>query len=220
MSSTSKGSSNIVLPAAPYMSTDWLAHFFAGWRASFGKLTQQQAQGIEWILAQQASAAQAPDGYWAQVYPECGIKLDTWQHSYVLATIHHETGARMQPCREAPHSTEQWRRAHLRYYPYYGRGYVQITWKRNYQWARELTGLDCVAQPDLVLDKKVSYLLCVFGMLSGRYGKPLGKYVDKQRGLKMYNAARASVNGKDRAAEIAALARTYETLLTKASKQI
>lgn len=201
--------STLALPQAPYMSADWLEHFFIGWRKSFGKLSAQQVEGLEWLLSQQTR--EGIDSYVK------GVLLDPWQHSYVLATIHHETGQRMQPCREAPTLSEAWRRSKLRYYPYYGRGYVQITWKENYAWASRLTGLDCVAQPDLVLDKRVSYLLCVHGMLSGRYGKPLGSYVDKQAGRKLYNAARQSVNGKDRAAQVAAIAREYEVLLTKAS---
>lgn len=205
-------SSSIALLTASYMSPDWLGSFFAGWRAAFGKLSSTQVQGIEWILEQQTQAG-------LDSYPKTNLLLDLWQHAYVLATIHWETGARMQPCREAHTLSEAWRRSKLRYYPYYGRGYVQITWRANYAWAAELTGLDIVEQPDLVLDKKVSYLLCVFGMLSGQYGKPLGRYVDKQRGLRLYSAARASVNGKDRAAEIAAIAREYEKLLTNAGTQ-
>jgi hypothetical protein len=197
--------------AHDYMSQQWLAHFFAGWRVAFRKLSStQQVEGIEWLLAQQTQAGL--DGY-----PKNNLALDRWQHSYVLATIHWETGTRMQPCREAPNSTEEWRAKHLRYWPYYGRGYVQITHKYNYAYARELTGLDCVEQPDLVLDKRISYMLCVHGMLSGQYGRPLGRYVDKQAGRKQYTAARQSVNGKDKAAEIAAIAREYEKLLTQAS---
>ncbi len=59
--------------------------------------------------------------------------------AYALATACHETAYTMQPVREAFWLSENWRRTHLRYYPFYGRGYVQLTWKANYERAdREL----------------------------------------------------------------------------------
>ena len=56
--------------------------------------------------------------------------------AYALATAFHETNGTMQPVREAyflKGNAEAWRKAHLRYYPWYGRGFVQLTWQRNYQ---------------------------------------------------------------------------------------
>ena len=47
----------------------------------------------------------------------------------VLATVEWETNKTFQPVREAYWLNEDWRRAHLKYYPYYGRGFVQLTWK-------------------------------------------------------------------------------------------
>ena len=52
--------------------------------------------------------------------------------AYVLATAYHETAHTMKPVREAFWLSEGWRRDNLRYYPWYGRGYAQLTWRRNY----------------------------------------------------------------------------------------
>lgn len=53
-----------------------------------------------------------------------------------LATIGVEAGA-FWPVREAyylgePEPAESWRRRNLRYYPFFGRGLIQLTWASNY----------------------------------------------------------------------------------------
>ena len=51
----------------------------------------------------------------------------------MLGTIAIETAHTFKPVREAFWNTEEWRRINLsRYYPYYGRGYIQLTWRDNY----------------------------------------------------------------------------------------
>jgi hypothetical protein len=48
--------------------------------------------------------------------------------AYVLATTQWETAQTFKPVREAFWKDEEWRRVNLaRYYPYYGRGFVQLT---------------------------------------------------------------------------------------------
>lgn len=49
--------------------------------------------------------------------------------------------------------TEEWRAANLRYYPYYGRGDIQLTWFDNYKSAEvELNMPGLTANPDLALE--------------------------------------------------------------------
>jgi peptidoglycan hydrolase-like protein with peptidoglycan-binding domain len=66
----------------------------------------------------------------AAIKKECknqAIGLDT-QMAYVLATTQWETAQTFKPVREAFWKDEEWRRVNLaRYYPYYGRGFVQLT---------------------------------------------------------------------------------------------
>jgi peptidoglycan hydrolase-like protein with peptidoglycan-binding domain len=59
-----------------------------------------------------------------------GIGLNT-QTAYVLATTQWETNQTFKPVREAYWLSENWRKTHLRYHPFYGRGFVQLTWKNN-----------------------------------------------------------------------------------------
>ena len=68
-----------------------------------------------------------------------GIGLPT-QIAYVLATTQWETAQTFQPVREAFWHDEAWRQANFSYYPYYGRGYVQLTWDRNYKAYSDILG--------------------------------------------------------------------------------
>lgn len=86
----------------------------------------------------------------------------------VIGTIAIETASTFAPVREAYYlgdfdTAEAWRRANLRYYPYYGRGFVQLTWESNYQRASAVLGVDLVSEPDLALDPWLSaQLLALF----------------------------------------------------------
>jgi hypothetical protein len=58
--------------------------------------------------------------------------------AYVLATTEWETDHTFKPVREAFWKDEAWRQVNLRYYPYYGRGYMQLTWEDNIASMRKL----------------------------------------------------------------------------------
>ena len=104
-----------------------------------------------------------------KIIAECkkqGIVLDT-QIAYVLATAKWETNHTFKPVKEAYWLSEKWRKKNLRYYPYYGRGLVQITWKKNYEKFGKLLGIDLVDNPDLALKPDVAVFILVYGMMSG-----------------------------------------------------
>lgn len=67
---------------------------------------------------------------WECVAQGIGLKS---QIAYVLATVEWETAKTFKPVREAFWLSEAWRKKNLRYYPFYGRGYVQLTWEKNYK---------------------------------------------------------------------------------------
>lgn len=69
----------------------------------------------------------------------------------VLGTIAVETAHTFKPVREAFWLDEAWRAANLRYYPYYGRGYIQLTWDYNYIYYGNKIGVQLVSQPDLAM---------------------------------------------------------------------
>jgi predicted chitinase len=146
----------------------------------------------------------------AAIKAECarqGIGLKT-QMAYVLATTDHETNHTFQPVREAYWLSEDWRRQNLRYYPYYGRGYVQITWKSNYAKYGQLLGVDLVGNPDLAMVPKNALFILVHGFTTGGFtGVKLADYVNAST-TDFFNARRC-INALDKAQEIADLARTY-----------
>ncbi|OGT82917.1 MAG: carboxypeptidase [Gammaproteobacteria bacterium RIFCSPLOWO2_02_FULL_61_13] len=127
------------------------------------------------------------------------------QIAYVLATVEWETAKTFRPVREAFWKNEEWRRDNFRYYPYYGRGYVQLTWKNNYEKYGQLLNLDLVAKPDLAMDPPTAAFILVHGFKTGTFtGRKLTDYVNDVR-TDFVNARRC-INGIDRAHEISGLA--------------
>jgi len=72
-----------------------------------------------------------------------------------LGTIAVETARTFEPVEEAFWLDDAWRRANLRYAPFWGRGYVQLTWDYNYRAYGEALGVELVnnahlaTQPDI-----------------------------------------------------------------------
>jgi predicted chitinase len=136
------------------------------------------------------------------------------QIAYVLATVEHETAGTFQPVKEAYWKDEAWRQAHLRYYPYYGRGYVQLTWKANYQVYGRKLGLDLVAHPDLAMDPGNARFILIDGFKTGVFtGKKIADYIN-ENDTDFINARRC-INGLDCAQKIAALAAKYQEQIGK-----
>ncbi len=140
------------------------------------------------------------------------------QTAYVLATAFWETNRTMLPVEEAYYlgsKAEAYRRK-LRYWPWYGRGFVQLTWKDNYVRASKETGADLIAAPGLAMDPDIAAQVLVIGSRDGWFtGKKLADYINSTR--KDYKNARRIINGTDRAAEIAAIAEDYEAVLEQQS---
>lgn len=181
--------------------------YFREHRRHFGRLRQDQVDGIALIL--DGMAADRP-------------LIDVRHAAYMLATTWHETDQTMQPIREygrgrgkrygkpGPHGGQ---------IPY-GRGYVQLTWDVNYERAdAELAlGGALIADYDLALDPAIAYRIMSRGMLAGWFtGRRLSHYIHGVR--KDYVNARRIINGTDRAAEIAGIACTFETILRAAEKK-
>lgn len=132
--------------------------------------------------------------------------------AYVLATAFWETAHTMEPVREAFWLSDDWRERNLRYYPWYGRGFVQMTWERNYHRASAELGLDLTSDPDKVMDPDISAEILVIGARDGWFtGKKLSDYLTPQESN--YRGARRIINGTDKAAAIAEIAREYEAAL-------
>ena len=124
------------------------------------------------------------------------------QIAYVLATTEWETNHTFQPVREAYWLSEDWRRSHLKYYPYYGRGYVQLTWEDNYRTYGKILNIDLVGNPDLALEPQNALFILMHQFKNGAFtGKKITNYINKDE-IDFINARRC-INGRDKAEEIA-----------------
>ncbi|MBE9178666.1 hypothetical protein IQ268_08850 [Oculatella sp. LEGE 06141] len=89
-----------------------------------------------------------------------------------------------------------------------GRGYVQITGRRNYTRYSELTGVDLVSNPTRAADPDIALYTLVHGMSNGVFtGARLDRYVGGNR--RDFRNARRVVNGTDRADLIAGYAQQW-----------
>lgn len=156
--------------------------------------------------------------------------------AYALATSYLETGHTMQPIHERGgtayfhrmYDIQGARPAKARELgnlapgdgaKYHGRGYVQLTGKRNYQIAtQKLRALgfdvDLVANPDLALRPDVAAAVMVLGMSEGWF---TGRKLRDDLPLRgpataaQFKASRDIINGKDKDDEIAAFAVDFQT---------
>ena len=172
----------------------------------FSRLTTSQVQGHEQII---------------KVMQEHNVPLP-WA-AYILATTYHETAKKMQPVREGLNASDAWRKKNLRYYPWYGRGHVQLTWEENYKKADKELGLGgaLAKNADLALDPEISAEVMVRGMIDGWFsGDKKGRHTLARHittGTKaQFRNARRIVNLMDKADLIAGHAMVYQEALTKA----
>lgn len=172
-----------------------------------GRLSTAQVRGVEVILSA-----------WATL----GLTDLRWL-AYILATAFHETAGTMAPVRETLAKSDANAIAALdRAYaagrlkqvktPYWrldrdgkswlGRGFVQLTHKRNYEAAGRMVGVDLVANPSKAMDLEIAARILVEGMIAGLFtSRKLADYfsatADDPAG------ARKIVNGTDKASLIA-----------------
>ncbi len=141
---------------------------------------------------------------------EYGI-TDRRQIAYILATAQHETGD-FRTAREDDGRNQAIRNGYRGGEDYYGRGYVQTTHVDRYAAMDSTLGLNgrLNANPDLAAtDPQLSAQMTVVGMARGIYtGVGLDQYINGNR--TDYTAARAVVNGNDRADLIAGYAQNWE----------
>ena len=132
------------------------------------------------------------------------------QIAYIIATAKWETNHKCVPVREAYWLSEEWRKKHLRYYPYYGRGYAQITWKENYERFGKLLNLDLVNEPDLALRPEVASKILVLGMRDGLFTGVSLDDVTNDDGSVDFVKARKIINRTDKAETITSMAKKIQ----------
>lgn len=146
---------------------------------------------------------------------------DLYQTSYILATARHESVLGL-------YMTELGKDVGLKYEgrkslgntikgdgpKFIGRGFVQLTGRRNYtMWMKRLK-LPLLSDPDLVSKPDVAAKILVKGMMEGTFtGRDLPRYVARDLPIINYRFARRTVNGMDKAEEIAEYAVHYQKFL-------
>jgi putative chitinase len=160
-----------------------------------GKLKQSQVDGLTCFLNE-----------WENNYAKCD---DRWL-AYILATIHHETDRTFRAIEEYGKG-----KGHKYGRPdsqtgkaYYGRGFVQLTWKGNYERMSSVVKRDLVRQPELTLEPTIATQICFHGMMQGSFtGKKLSDYFNPQKDD--WVNARRIINGTDKANNIASYAKLF-----------
>ena len=119
--------------------------------------------------------------------------------AYALATAFHETAHTMKPV------TEYGSRRYLtskKYWPYIGRGYVQLTWDWNY------AKYGIKDDPEKALDPDFSAFILIDGMVKGIFtGRGFSNYFNDKKDDPVN--ARRIINGKDKAELIAGYHRKF-----------
>ena len=179
--------------------------FFDHVRATLfqGSLQQSQVDGMNALL-DYAETRTSP--------------LDLRHAAYILATAYHETARTMEPIAEYgcgagyeygepdPETGEC----------YYGRGYVQLTWKDNYASQGEKCSMPFVEEPDLVMEPLHAAHILFEGMLDGDFtGVAVGDYINETECD--YVNARRVVNGTDCCDMIAGYALHFQEALLQAT---
>src|SRR4029453_9125131 len=155
--------------------------FFDGYRSRFGALTQDIVDAVEFLLSQIEKDARFGE-----------TEVDRRQIAYCLATFKWETAHSLKPIDEFGSAAY----FNKRYGPqtkvgqvlgntkegdgalFHGRGYVQLTGRRNYAKAKTLTGVDLVADPDRAKDPALAYQIAIQGMIDGWFtGKKLSNFI-------------------------------------------
>ncbi len=192
--------------------------FFDGYRTRFGPLTQELVDAFEFLLGQIEQDSRFGD-----------TETDRRQLAYCLGTFKWETSHTMRPIDEIGSNAY----FNKRYGPqtkvgkilgntkpgdgalFHGRGYVQLTGRRNYTKAKNLTGVDLLTNPDDAKDPVLAYQIAIQGMKEGWFtGRRLDQFF--KDGLADFENARTIVNGLDKAPTIADIARRFNEVLLEA----
>jgi putative chitinase len=189
--------------------------FFEEYRRHWGALSQGQVDGLGRLLAFLEADSEMADLRW---------------QAYLLATAKHETADTFEPICERGSTdyfiARYWNRLGVRQalgntgqsdaYRYCGRGYVQITGRRNYGLFTRRLGVDLLAEPDRALKPELAYRIASDGMRCGLFtGRRLNHYFTPL--TEDWLNARKVINGLDRAGLVAGYGQRFFAALQAAA---
>lgn len=150
-----------------------------------GSLSQSQVDGMNFMLDVFERDYNWPDLRWL---------------AYAFASAFHETAFTMQPIKE--YGSQSYLQSKP-YYPYFGRGYVQLTWEDNYRKMGDKLGVNLLGEnKDKALDPQIAAAVMYSGMRDGDFtGKKLATYFSSTVNDPVN--ARRIINGTDQASTIA-----------------
>jgi len=185
----------------------------SGYTQKSPNLTTNAKGGLQVLLAAIQDDPAVADVRWA---------------AYMLATVRWECAGRWQPIEEFGKG-----KGHPYGVPvkvtdangttftntYYGRGYVQLTWKANYANMSEKLGMGTLLllHPEHALEPQTAYQIMSFGMRNGSFtSKKLADFIN-DAGCDYFHARRI-INGLDHAQDIAGFAQQFEQMLRSNTK--
>ena len=134
-----------------HIDDNWLAALAATLKK---KITKEKANNIRLIVSECARQ---------------GV-TDSRQIAYILGTVSHECDFRSIKEIRAKPGTDIWRMQERYWHTgFYGRGFSQLTWEKNYKKFSPIVGLDLVKNPDRVLAPETGALILVYGMRRGTF---------------------------------------------------
>ena len=175
-----------------------------------GRMRQTQVNGMNVFL-----------DYWENGFAS---NDDRWL-AYMLATAYHEVDKKMQPIKEYGSDAYFFRMYDIEGQrpdvardlgntqpgdgvKFHGRGYVQLTGRRNYQDMSNRLGVDLVSNPELALETDIAARIIFEGMIDGSFtGKKLSDYFNPT--TENWKQARRIVNRLDKAELIAGYGKLF-----------
>jgi hypothetical protein len=178
--------------------------FFDAYRREFGRVRSEQVPPLDSLIG----------------FVNDDETLTDCRHvAYMFATVHGECGDTYEPVEEAFYlggrvrDLDAWRRRNLRYSPWHGRGYVQLTWRANYVKAERLLDISLTADPTLAMVPANAYQIMSRGMQEGWFtGKSLYDYINGRKCD--YKNARRIINGTDKMRQFAAWAQQFDRIIS------
>ena len=135
--------------------------------------------------------------------------VDLRQQAYILATVRHESANTFMPVKEYGSMAYLTSKP---YFPFIGRGFIQLTHKTNYEKFGKLLGVDLFNNMELACEPETAWKILELGMTRGLFtGKKLDDYFNDE--ITDYVNARKIVNGLDQCGLIAHYAEEYFLML-------